>query len=161
MGTTNRAKSGIRHGPGSSAKILKKKPRKRWENKVFWKMLRFWSPQKYQKHYKHLGKQGILLKSEFHVEAEIAKKLIKPMENGIFCRKERQAHGHPLASPRRGKKMGAAWRPWPGLAEAGLSGEKTMDSPKAGTRFFPPLRDIFFFPGEKNGFIYLIKSLYV
>ena len=31
---------------------------------------------------------------------------------------------------------------WPGLAEAGLSGGNKMDSPKAGTRFFSPLRDI-------------------
>jgi len=55
MGTTNRAKSGIRHGPGSSAKILKT-PRKRWENKVFWKMLRLWSPQKHPETLKTLGK---------------------------------------------------------------------------------------------------------
>ena len=69
-------------------------------------MLRFWSPQNTKKPYKYLGKQGILLKSEFHVEAEIAKKLIKANGNGVFCRKERQAHGHPVASPRRGKKNG-------------------------------------------------------
>ena len=28
-----------------------------------------------------------------------------------------------------GKKMGAAWRPWPGLAQAGLSGEKKTGGP--------------------------------
>ena len=50
--------------------------------------------------------------------------------------------------------MGPAWRPWPGLAEAGLSGEKKTDSPKAGIHFFSPLRISFFSPG-KNGFISL------
>ena len=49
----------------------------------------------------------------------------------------------------RGKKNGCL--AWPGLAEAGLSGENKMDSPKAGTRFFSPLRDIFCFPGGKMG----------
>ena len=100
-----------------------------------------------KKPYKTNRKWGILLKSGFHLEAKIAKNLIKPMGNGVFCPKERQAYGHPLASPRRGKKMGPAWRPWPGLAEAGLSGEKT-DSPKAGIHFFPRC-EFHFFPGEK------------
>ena len=43
---------------------------------------------------------------------------------------------------------------WPGLDQAGLSGENKMVPPKAGTRFFSPLRDIFSFPGEKNGIIW-------
>ncbi len=137
MGTTNRAKSGIRHGPGSSAKILKT-PRKRWENKVFWKMLRFWSPQKSPETFKTLGK------TRFSGQKCIPPgggKRINPYKtngNGVFCPKERQAHGHPLASPRRGKKMGAAWRPWPGLAQACLSGENKMDYQKSGIRFFFP-----------------------
>ena len=47
------------------------------------------------------------------------------------------------------KRMGAAGWPWAGLAQAGLSGEKT-DSREAGIRI-SPLR-ILFFPGE-NEFI--------
>ena len=60
--------------------------------------------------------------------------------------------GSPTGIPgpaRGGEKMGAAWRPWPGLAQAGLSGENKMDSRKAGIHFLSPLRDIFCFPGEK------------
>ena len=45
--------------------------------------------------------------------------------------------------------MGAAWRPWPGLAQAGLSGENKMDSRKAGIQFFIPAPHLVFFPGEK------------
>ena len=60
-----------------------------------------------KKPYKTNRKWGILLKSGFHLEAKIAKNLIKPMGNGVFCPKERQAYGHPLASPRRGKKNGS------------------------------------------------------
>ena len=45
-----------------------------------------------------------------------------------------------IPGPARGgeKKMGAAWRPWPGLAQAGLSGENKMDSRKVGIHFFIP-----------------------
>ena len=64
-----------------------------------------------------------------------------------------QKRGRPtgIPGPARGgeKKMGAAWRPWPGLAQAGLSGEKTMDSPKAGTHFLFPAPDFIFFPRGK------------
>ena len=69
-----------------------------------------------KKTYKTNRKWGILLKSGFHLEAEIAKNLIKPIENWVFCPKERQAHGHPLASPRRGKRNGCrlAAMTWPG-----------------------------------------------
>ena len=40
-----------------------------------------------KKPYKTNRKLGILLKSGFHLEAEIAKNLIKPIENGVFCSK--------------------------------------------------------------------------
>ena len=90
-----------------------------------------------------------MLKSESHLEAKITENLIKLIQNMIFCRKERQAHGHPWTSPRRGKKMGAAWRPWPGLPQAGLSGEKKW-IPEKLESIFSPRRDIFCFPGEKK-----------
>ncbi len=38
---------------------------------------------------------------------------------------------------------------WPGLSEAGLSGENKIDPPKAGTRFLSPLGISFSFPGGK------------
>ena len=80
---------------------------------------------------------------------ENRKKLIKPMGNRVFCPKERQAYGHPLASPRRGKKKGPAWRPWPGLAQAGVSGEKNGFQ-KSGHPFsFPRSGFHFLSPGKK------------
>ena len=51
-------------------------------------------------------------------------------------------------SARGGEKMGAAWRPRPGLAQTGLSGENKMDSRKTGIHFLSPL-SILFFPGEE------------
>ena len=65
------------------------------------------------------------------------KNLIKPMGNGVFCQKERQAHGHPLASPRRGKK----WVPPGGHGQAWLrpaSAGKKNGFPKSGDPFFFP-----------------------
>ena len=58
-----------------------------------------------------------------------------------------------IPGPARGgeKKMGAAWRPWPGLAQAGLSGENKMDSREAGIHFFPDPH--LNFSHGKNGFI--------
>ena len=73
-----------------------------------------------------------------------------------------QKRGRPtgIPWPARGgeKKMGPAWRPWPGLAEAGLSGEKKTDSPKAGIHFFPRSGIHFLSPGKKNGFISALIS---
>ena len=46
----------------------------------------------------------------------------------------------------RGKENGCL--AWPGLAEAGLSGERKMDSKEMGIHFLSPVRDIFSFPGE-------------
>ena len=135
-----------------------------WMENVFseWKNILARKKQKlyFRTRCKTNRKWGILLKSGFHLEAKIAKNLIKPMGNGVFCPKERQAYGHPLASPRRGKKMGAGWRPWPGLAQAGLSGEKTMDSPKAGTHFSPRSGFHFLSPGKKWIHIYMCTPFF-
>ena len=63
--------------------------------------------------------------------------------------------GRPTGMPwqaRGGEKMGAAGRPWPGLAQAGLSGEKKTDPREAGNRFFPRSVTSFVSPG-KNWFI--------
>ncbi len=51
----------------------------------------------------------------------------------------------------RGEKNGNL--AWPGLAEAGLSGEEKRIPEKMESIFFSPVRDIFFSPGRKNGFI--------
>ncbi len=68
-----------------------------------------------------------------------------------FVQKRGRPTGIPGPARGGGKKMGAAWRPWPGLAQAGLSGEKT-DSKKKRAPISSPLR-ISFFPGKENGFI--------
>ena len=60
------------------------------------------------------------------------------MEMGYFVKRRGRPTGIPRPALGGEKKMGAAWRPWPGLAQAGLSGENKMDSPKAGTRSFFP-----------------------
>ena len=46
----------------------------------------------------------------------------------------------------RGKNWCLAW---PGLDQAGLSGENKMVPPKSGHPFFPPLGILFSFPGGK------------
>ena len=81
---------------------------------------------------------------------------------GYFVQKRGRPTGIPWPARGGEKKMGPAWRPWPGLAEAGLSGEKKTDSPKAGIHFFPRC-EFHFFPRGKNGFIYgsnMVVALY-
>ena len=56
---------------------------------------------------------------------------------GYFVEKRGRPTGIPGPARGGGKKMGAAWRPWPGLAQACLSGENKMDYQKSGIRFFP------------------------
>ena len=79
----------------------------------------------------------------------------------VICQKEKQAHGHPWASPRQGKKMGATWRPWLGLAQAGLSGENKMDSREAGIHFFPRSASCFFPRGKKMGSYAAAHAAYI
>ena len=62
--------------------------------------------------------------------------------------------GRPTGIPgpaRGGEKMGAAWRPWPGLAQAGLSGENKMDSREAGIHF-PRSVTSFVSPGKMDSY---------
>ena len=64
-----------------------------------------------KKPYKTNRKWGILLKSGFHLEAKITKKLIKPMEMEYFVQKRGRPTGIPWPARGGEKKMGAAWRP--------------------------------------------------
>ena len=54
---------------------------------------------------------------------------------GYFVKKRGRPTGIPWPARGGEKKMGAAWRPWPGLAEAGLSGGKT-DYSASGNKVF-------------------------
>ena len=56
--------------------------------------------------------------------------------------------------------MGAAWRPWPGLAQAGLSGEKKTDPREAGNRFFFPRSVTSFVSPGKNGFMFSQQAFF-
>ncbi len=117
MGTTNRAKSGIRHGPDSSAKILKT-PRKRWENKVFWEMLRFWSPQKFPETLKTLGKTRYSGQTRIPPGGGNRKKPYKTNRKwGILSKREagpRASLGQPAAGGKNGCRLAAMARPTDG-----------------------------------------------
>ena len=122
-----------------------------------------WQPsQNSQNTKKTLGKQGILGNVDILVATEIPRNLKTTGENKVFWSKMnstwRRKSQKPLLNqckmgyfvkkrgrptgipwPARGgeKKMGAAWRPWPGLAEAGLSGEKQWNPQKRAPVFSP------------------------
>jgi len=72
---------------------------------------------------------------------------------GYFAQKRGRPTGIPWPARGGEKKMGPAWRPWPGLAEVGLSGEKKRIPQKRESIFFPAANFIFFPRGKKNGFI--------
>ena len=78
----------------------------------------------------------------------MSKYLMTPMEMEHFVKMIGSPTGIP-GSARGGEKMGAAWRPRPGLAQTGLSGENKMDSREAGIHFFPRSESYFVSPGKK------------
>ena len=73
---------------------------------------------------------------------------------GYFVQKRGRPTGIPWPARGGEKKMGPAWRPWPGLAEAGLSGEKN-GFPKSGNPFFFPRCEFHFLPRGKKIYSYL------
>ena len=139
MGTTNRAKSETRVGPGSPAKSHKT-PRKHWGNKAFWEMLRFWSPQESPETSKPLGKTRYPGQKWISPGGENHKKPYKTIgKYGILSKTEAGPRAS-LGQPAAGEKWvppGGHGQAWLRPASAGENG-----FPKSGPPFPPPPRSV-------------------